>query len=92
MHKYIQQKKNYLIWLNRERVVPDNSNIELILFLTLSLLLLLLAQFRSSFEVYRSIRRYISTFNCKGLKISYLDLFTALKLGTGKAYNGKIYI
>ena len=43
MRKDIQQKKNYLIWLNRERVVPVNSNIELILFLTLSMLLLLLA-------------------------------------------------
>ena len=30
MRKGIQQKKNYLIWLNRERVVPVNSNIELI--------------------------------------------------------------
>ena len=30
MRKDIQQKKNYLIWLNRERVVPVNSNIELI--------------------------------------------------------------
>ena len=92
MRKGIQQKKNYIIWLNGERVVPCNSNIELILFLTLSLLLLLLAQFRSIFEAYRPIRRYISTFNCKGLKISYLYLFTALKLSTGKVYNGNLYI
>ena len=31
MRKDIQQKKNYLIWLNRERDVPVNSNIELII-------------------------------------------------------------
>ena len=30
MRKNIQQKNNYLIRLNRERVVPVNSNIELI--------------------------------------------------------------
>ena len=69
-----------------------NSNIDINLFLTLSLLLLLLAQFRSIFEEYRPIKRYISTFNCKGLKISDLYLFTALKLSTGKAYNGNLYI
>ena len=42
--------------LNRERVVPVNSNIELILFLTLSLLLVQIAQFSKPIDLAKDIK------------------------------------
>ena len=56
MYKDIQQKKNYLICMNSQRAVSVNSNIELILFLTLSLLLVQIAQFSNPIDLAKDIK------------------------------------